>query len=234
MDERAACIRRSEAALLLGAASVLGCQSLREPPQPPFEIAVRVESDPGHPLPGAIIMKGPKEGPSTGPDGRVVVKIQGVEGEAVDLTVKCPPDYISPQKPINVLLHRIAGSKLVEYDVSCPPSLRRMVVAIRADNGPNLPVMYLGRELTRTDTTGAATLLFQLHPGEQFDLSLGTGEKGNERMRPQNPQQSFIMRQTDDIVTFDQRFTVLPKASHWAGPVRPVRIGPKHIAYPGQ
>jgi hypothetical protein len=209
--------------VLLGALE--GCAQLTEPPLPPFEVAIRVESDPGRPLVGAIIMKGGKEGPSTGADGRVAVKIAGIEGESVDLTVKCPPDYVSPTKPINVILHRIAGPKLVEYDVSCPPTLRRMVVAVRADNGANLPVVYLGHELTRTDATGAATLLFQLRPGEQFELGFDTTEKGNERIRPQNPTQAFVMRAADDIVTFDQKFTWQPRPTRYvAPPPRPVQI----------
>jgi hypothetical protein len=221
-------------ALLAGLGVGPGCAGLKEQPPPPFEVAIRVESDPGHPLPGAVIMKGGKEGPSTGPDGRVPVKIMGLEGESVDLTVKCPPDYISPVKPINVILRRIAGTKLVEYDVRCPPTLRRMVVAVRADNGPNLPVMYLGRELTRTDPTGAATLLFQLRPGEQFELAFDTTEKTNERIRPQNPTQNFVMRADDDIVTMDQRFTWLAKPTHYvAPPMHAVEIKSRHPHYQG-
>jgi len=163
------------------------------------------------------------------------VKIPGIEGETVDLTVKCPPDYVSPPKPISVILRRIAGTKLVEYDATCPPTLRRMVVAIRADNGPNLPVMYLGHELIRTDTTGAATLLFQLRPGEQFELAFDTTEKGNERIRPQNPAQNFVMRSSDDIVMLDQKFTQLPKPTRYVAPVaRPINIRARRTAYPGQ
>jgi hypothetical protein len=216
--------------LALASLAAAGCPALKEQPPPPFEVAIRVDSDPGHPLPGAIIMKGGKEGPSTGADGRVAVKIPGIEGESVDLTVKCPPDYVSPTKPINVMLRRIAGTKLVEYDVTCPPMLRRMVVAVRADNGPNLPVMYLGKELIRTDATGAATLLFQLRPGEQFELGFDTSEKGNERIRPQNPAQNFVMRSNDDVVTLDQKFTWLPKPSHYiAPPPKPKEIKPKRV-----
>jgi hypothetical protein len=105
-----------------------------------------------------------------------------------------------------------------------------MVVAVRADNGPNLPLMYLGKELTRTDGAGAATLLFQLRPGEQFELSFDTNEKGSERIRPQNPAQNFVMRTSDDVVMLDQKFTWLAKPTHYvAPPPKPVQIRPKHI-----
>jgi hypothetical protein len=200
---------------------------LKEEPPPPFEIAIRVESDPGRPVQGAIVMKGGKEGPLTGPDGRVVLKIQGMEGESIDLGVKCPADYVSPTKPITVSLRRISG-KLAEYDALCPPTLRRLVVAIRADNGPNIPVLYLGKELTRTDPNGSATLLFQLRPGEGFELALDTNERGYERIRPQNPTAAFTMKPYDDVVTFDQKFTWLARpVVYKAPPPRPVQIKPK-------
>jgi len=210
------------------------CAGLKDQPAPPFEIAIRVESDPGHPLPGAVVTKGGKEGPATGPDGRAIVKIGGLEGESVDLMVRCPPEYVSPTKPINVVLRRIAGPNLAEYDVTCPPTLRRMVVAVRADNGPNLPIVYLGHELARTDATGAATLLFQMRPGEQFELGFDTTDKGNERLRPQNPTQNFVMRANDDIITFDQKFTSLAKPTHYTPPPqRPHQIKPSRVGFPG-
>ena len=117
--------------LLAGMAS---CNPLQLTPQPPFELVVRVESDPGRPLAGATIRRGDDDGPTTGPDGMAKVKIAGKEGESVDLTVRCPADYISSPKPLTVPLRR--GSKLPELDWSCPPAMRHMVVAVRARAGP--------------------------------------------------------------------------------------------------
>jgi hypothetical protein len=204
------------------------CQGCKAPPPAPFEVALRVESDPGHPLAGATVMKGGKEGPATGLDGRVVLKLGGMEGEAVDLIVKCPDQYVSPAKAISVTLHRISGPKLPEYEVSCPPTLRLTVVAVRADNGPNLPIMYLGKELTRTDATGAATVMFRLQPGSQFMLGLNTTEKGNERIQPQNPTAQFVVHPYDDVLLFDQPFTWKPRpAVYRAAPPKPIQIRPK-------
>jgi hypothetical protein len=178
-------------------------------------------------------MRGGKEGPTTGPDGKVQLKIAGMEGESVDLMVRCPPEYITPTKPISVALRRISGPKLPEYDVSCPPTLRLTVVAVKADNGPNLPVVYLGKELARTDANGAATILFRLQPNSQFELALNTSERGNERIQPQNPVRHFVVHSYDDVVVFDQPFSWKPKpVVYHAGPSKPVRIGPKQTSYP--
>ena len=208
------------------AASALVVTSCKDAPAVPFEVTIHVESDPGQPLAGAVLMKGGKESPPTGVDGRVNLKLPGQEGETVDLLVKCPSEYTSPPKAITVSLRR--SDKLPQYDVLCPPNMRRIVVAVRADQGPNLPVMYLGKEVGRTDALGAATVLFQLRPGEVLELALGTSEEGNERIRPKNPGTAFNMRPYDDVVTFDQKFTWIPKPRA-APPKRniPVVIGPK-------
>jgi len=213
---------------LLGA--LTSCDAVKPAGQAPFEIVVKVESDPGHPLPGAIIMKGGKEGPATGPEGKVTLKIPGQEGESVDLMVRCPADYVSSPKPLTVSLRR--GSKLPEYTWSCPPAIRHMVVAVRADNGPNLPVVWFGRVIGRTDSNGAFTALFPLRPGDGLELTLDTSEKSNERIHPKNPTGSFTMKPYDDVVTFDQKFSWDPPPVHYvARPNLPQRILPKKTAW---
>ena len=209
----------------LMAVGVAACKQLEAPPPAPFEVAIHVESDPGRPVPGVTVLKAGKEGPQTDANGRVVLKISGVEGESVDLTIRCPPDYTSPSAPITVLLHRLSGGKAPEYQATCTPSLRRMVVAVRADNGGNLPVTYLGKAIAKTDAKGAATLLFQLHPGESFELALDTTQPGFERIQPKTPSALFVMKPYDDVVTLDQKFTWAPKPRvYHAPPPRPVKI----------
>jgi hypothetical protein len=198
-----------------------GCDALKAPPPAPFEVLIRVESDPGRPLPGAIIAKGGKDGPSTGPDGKVILKIPGQEGDTADLNVKCPADYVTSPKVLTVSLRR--GSKVPEYDWSCPPAIRHLVVAIRADNGPNLPVTYFGKTIGQTDANGAFTYLFTLKPGDGVELQLDTGD--NKRIHPSSPSFSATMKSYDDIMTFEQRFKVDPAPVHYvAGPVRAVDI----------
>lgn len=210
-------------------AGVTSCDVVKPVSQAPFEILVRVESDPGRPLPGAIIMKGGKEGPTTGADGSVTLKIPGQEGESVDLIVRCPADYVTSPKPLTVSLRR--GSKLPEYTWSCPPAIRHMVVAVRAENGPNLPVVWFGRVIGRTDGNGAFTALFPLKPGDPLELTLDTSDKAYERIHPKNPTGSFTMKPYDDVVTFDQKFNWDPVAVHYVKRQIPVKILPKHEQY---
>jgi hypothetical protein len=195
------------------------CDVLKPPPPAPFEVVIRVESDPGRPLQGAVIARGGKDGPATGPDGKVLLKIAGQEGEAVDLTVKCPTDYVSSPKMLTVSLRR--GSKVPEYDWSCPPAIRHLVIALRTDGAPSLAVNYLGRTIGHTDANGAFTHMFALRPGDGVELLLDT--TGIERIHPVNVPIAATVKPYDDIVTFETKFKVDPApVVYHAGPARPV------------
>jgi hypothetical protein len=199
--------------------------NMKPDPTPPFEILVKVSSDPGRPLPGAVIMKGGKEGPSTGPDGKVSVKIGGQEGESVDLMVKCPADYISPVHPISVLLRRNTGTKLAEYEANCPPAVRHMVVAVRADNGANLPVKILGHTVGYTDANGAFTYAIPLRPGDGVEMMIDTSS--NPLISPKNPSALLTMKPYDDVVTFDQKFQIAEVKRVYHQRQIPRAIGPR-------
>ncbi len=223
-------MRRAPSLALVGWVSLVavdgaGCGLQAEPP-PPFEIVISVSSDPGHPLPGVIVMKGGKEAPSrTGADGKLSLKIGGQEGETLDLMVKCPPDYVSPTKPISVLLRRNAGTKLPEYEAACPPAVRHMVVAVRADNGANLPVKVLDRVVGYTDAAGAFTYALPLRPGDGVEMTLDTSK--NPLLSPQNPTAMLTMKPYDDVVTFDQKFQVAEVKKKVVHVNRPTAIGPR-------
>ena len=90
--------------------------------------------------------------------------------------------------------------------MTCPPTLRRVVVAVKAENGPNLPVVYLNKVITRTDVSGAAHFALEVAPGAQFQVTLDTGE--NTKLKPPSPSKPFTVPQHDDILVFDQKFEV--------------------------
>jgi hypothetical protein len=212
-------------ALVATAALLAGCGE-PEPPAP-FKIELKVTSDPGKPLPGAEIVHSGEAVANTGPAGIALLTLRGAEGESYDLFVRCPAEYQSPAKPITVFLRRIGeATKHARYEAACPPALRTVVVAVRAENGPNLPVLYLGQPVARTDPSGAATVLLRLKPGEQFDLTLATADKDAELLRPQNPSWTFLVKPHDDVMLFDQRFTVdrRPPKVGVSRDTRPVRL----------
>lgn len=200
-----------------------GCDKLREKPPEPYQIVVKIESDPGQAVEGADIMLGANKVAATGPEGRAELKLHGEEGEGLTFTFRCPDGHQTP-KPLNVTLRRIADpKKRPEYNVACPPTTRTVVVAVRAEEGPNLPVMFLGREVARTDASGAAHVVLKMRPDEAFQLMLKTsGTEDGERLRPQDPVATFRVKNHDDMVTFDQEFKVERKVRYW----RPRPKGP--------
>jgi len=212
-------------------AAVLFMASCQEPPPPaPFQIYIKVEGDPGRPITGAIVTRGSKEVGRTGPDGRAMLKMPGIEGEIVDVGVTCPDGYAPPKGPLNIRLTRLADkTKVPEYSVSCPPNLRRVVVAVRAENGPLLPVLYLNKPITKTDESGAAHFALEVPPGAQFQVVLDTSERKD--IKPQMPGKVFVVGQQDDILILDQKFDVEKKVVYIAPPKIPKQIGPVRRDY---
>ncbi|MBI3201365.1 MAG: hypothetical protein HYZ29_07460, partial [Myxococcales bacterium] len=108
-----------------------------------------------------------------------------------------------------------------EYQVDCIKSSRTVVVAVRADSGANLPVMYMGKEAGRTDASGAAHVFLEVPPNQVFQLSIATDGDGAKDLRPQNPTATFEVKQADDVFVFDQKFKVEKKKVRGGGKPRP-------------
>jgi hypothetical protein len=222
-------IRRLPALLAIPSLGLLGCgEDVKAKPKPPLEVSVIVSSDPGKPVASAEVVYNTKTIAKTDEKGIAKLTLRGNEGDSYEVAIKCPEGLESPQKPLTIPMLRLADpSQAPEYDVSCPPTTRTVVVALRAENGPNLPVMYLGRAVGRTDSSGAATILVpDVDAESQLVLTLDTSEKGNEALRPQNPSNTFVVKGQDDVFAWDQKFVVeAAKKKVWTGGGAP-RQGP--------
>jgi hypothetical protein len=209
---------------LLTVAALGGCTT---PPPAPLAVMVHVRSDPGRPLAGVEVQYSGQTIAATDATGAAKLTLRGHEGEQFDVTVACPAGFQSPAQPLSIVLHRLADpTRMPEYEAACPPTTREVIVAVRADKGPELPVVYLGREIARTDASGAATVLLRVRPHEPFDLALSTADKASEQLRPQNPVATFTPRDQDEVFVFEPHFTVEPRKAVWHAPPPkgPVRI----------
>jgi hypothetical protein len=190
-----------------------------------YDLLLRTSGDPGRPLAGArVSFRGHNVG-KTGDAGTLGVAIEGGEGEHVALSVVCPDGFASPSAPVDVVLHRLVEpGRKPEYDVSCPPVRRNIVVVVRADHGAGLPVMYLAREIARTDESGAAHAVVSAPSNEDVEIVLSTKEPEHERLRPQNPSMKFASSDTNEIKMFNVQFQLEPlrhpSAPHSTLPVR--------------
>jgi hypothetical protein len=212
-------------AVVLAAGVVLGgCGA----PETAFEyrFLLRVEGDPGTPLAGAVVRRGAAIAGKSGPDGIVRLTAHGAEGSSLGFQVSCPEGHRSPALPVSILLRKLVQKdRYPEYRVSCPPLHRTLVVAVRAERGANLPVMHLGREVGRTDASGAAHVVVESAPEETVELTLDTNAQ--PLLRPRNPSARFRVKQADELVVYNQSFE-LERARVTGGgarrPVGPVRI----------
>ncbi|XYH94732.1 hypothetical protein ACMHYB_43970 [Sorangium sp. So ce1128] len=213
---------------LLLLAPIAACDAFETvPPPPPQEVIVRAVDDLGSPLQNVRFLHLGASSGTTDGDGVYKLSFDGKDGESFEVFVKCPEGFQSPTAPLQVLLRRLASpSRTPEYLVTCRPSLRTVVVAIRADGAPSLPVMHLGREVARTDTSGAGHVVLRVKPDEVFTLVLDTSEKGNERLRPQNPGETFTVKGTDEVFLFEEKFHQEKVVTRIKARSAPVRIEP--------
>lgn len=195
--------------LVAALALVAGCHkfSLQADTRARYEAVVRVSVD-GKPVESARILNQGTQVGKTVADGSAALRFVGSEGELYDLQVECPQGLRSPTKAVRVTLRKLEDpASRPEYAVQCTRALQTVVVAVRAENGANLPVVHLGKEVARTDASGAAHVALRLPPQESFELKIGT-DGATDSLRPQNPTASFVVKDRDEVLVFDQRFTV--------------------------
>jgi hypothetical protein len=204
-----------------------GCDIFKPPAPKAFDARLKVFGDPGEPLAGADVFYKQRKIGTTDAAGTVSFRLKGAEGEVYDLMVKCPSGYTSPTKPVHIVLRKSADPKQrAEYQADCPKSTRSVVVAVRADAGPNLPVLYLGREVAKTDASGAAHVLLDVAPHQTFQLQLSTDGSDAKDLRPPNPTSVFEVTDEDAVFVFHQEFKV-EKKRVVRGPAPP--SGPKPL-----
>lgn len=210
---------------LLALLCMAGC---KEEAAPVFELSVRVESDPGTPVAGAVLSRSGKELARSDARGLIPLRLSGALGETLALEVSCPGGFRAPEKPLTVALRSLVDSaRKPEYRVTCAPELRNLVVTVRAPQAVGVPLTYLGKEIARTDQDGAAHALLKLAPGESVDLLLDTSGPEHAALRPQNPELKLVVPERDDVVLFEQQFRVEQKAQPRArkpAPKGPVRL----------
>ena len=186
-----------------------GCGAFDPPPPPaPFKALVKVTGDPGRPLFGATVTSGKGEPVVTDVYGRAPLVFNGAEGEIREINVACPQGHQQAKKPLEIRLTHLIGDAVATYEVSCPPLRRKVVIAVRAENGPYLPVKYLNQVVATTDAGGAAHFALEIEPGS-FSVQLDTSERKD--LSPPSPGRILSVGDQDDVLVLDQKFAVKKK-----------------------
>lgn len=202
-------------AVLALIANTAGCDMLELEPAkktaPRFSVVVRVVDQAGTPLPETKILDKSKVLGTSDSAGVVKVSVPGKEGDTLLLTVKCPETHAAPDKPLAVSLKSLGpGSPAPTFEARCTARAHSTLVAIRTENGEDLPIVHQGKVIARTDATGTAHFELRLPPENVVTLSLDTREKA--ALRPQSPSLTFRTSATrDELVLLEQKFTVFKK-----------------------
>lgn len=186
----------------------------------PVSIAARSE---GQPVAGVELhLKGRLVG-TTDPAGSARVVLRGVEGDTAALSVKCPANYYSPERGTRIALRHLDNGSAARFEVECLARVHQVVVGVRAENGPNLPILRLKNVVGQTDEAGVAHVLLEASANEQLGLTLDTSR--NKNLQPQNPTLDITTGSADELVLVSQKFTVKQ-----APVVRPApRAIPRHL-----
>ena len=182
--------------------------SCAPPPPAPAALAVRVLAGTGEPVARAGVFSGSTLVAVTDDEGLARIEVSGSEGEMFQVEVKCPPGFRSPTEPLVVRRLGIAATAAPEYRVTCQSTRHNLVIAVRAEGGADLPLLYLGKEIARTDRFGAANVMLEMDVGDRVELTLGTdGVRESDKLHPQNPVAVFEMPDREDVQLFPVTFT---------------------------
>jgi hypothetical protein len=205
-------VARALALFVLANTGACELLELEEKPKSPprFPVVVRVVDQGGQPLAGAKVSDKNKVLGTSDPKGIVKINVPGKEGETLALTVKCAESYSSPDKPLAVSLKSLGpGSPAPTFEARCTARSHSTLVALRTENGEDLPIVHHGKVIAHTDATGTAHFELRLPPEEMVTLSLDTREKA--ALRPQSPSLTFRTSTRDELVLLEQKFTLYRK-----------------------
>lgn len=197
--------------LALTLASLAACKP--PPPPAPVTVFVRVIDEAKEPVASAEIAAQSQVLSRTGGDGRAEITVGGREGATFLVEVRCPKGYRSPDAPLEIRRLDNGTASSPEYLTRCARLRHKLVVNVQVTGaGGALPVLYLGKPLTKTDAEGKARVVLEGDTLERIDLQLDTSDPMFAKVHPQSPTGSFEIRGRDEETTFDVKFTKDAKA----------------------
>jgi hypothetical protein len=157
----------------------------------------------------------------TNDEGELQVSLTGHPGQAVSLSVACPPAYRTVDARRRLILRDVhatterkprADSTGIQLTAECEP-LERMAVIVVRTRGPGtagLPINVGGELVGLTQPDGTAHLLVRTPPHRSVRVEVDTSQ--HPELLPSNPVQTFQVDDDDSILLFEQALVVAPIA----------------------
>lgn len=210
------------ASSIAATASLFACEP--PPAPPPVTVFVRVVDESKAPVSDAEIASQSQVISKTNGEGRAEITVGGREGATYLVDVRCPNGYRSPEVPLEIRRLDNGSAAAPEYVTRCNRLRHKLVVNVRVTGaGGSVPVLHLGKELTRTDADGKARVVLEGDVFERVDLQLDTSDPAFAKLHPQSPTGSFEIPNRDEETVFEVKFTAdkkpAPKVIRRSGPV---------------
>jgi hypothetical protein len=223
--------------LLSASALLVACSGSTAQALKPFQVQLQAKSDDGEPVNGAKFSINNVDLGASAVDGKLLQTVRGTEGQSVLVNVSCPDEYISPEKPTPLKLTEVrkvneTASATLGLGLTCTRKMLDVIVVVRTENAPSLPVDVGGKNLGVTDEFGNAHVHLRVERGTRT-VSVTLGTLAAPTLRPQNPSRVFELDDKDGLLLVEQSFTVERKRPVFrpttpprgdVGP-RPIRIG---------
>lgn len=203
--------RAAKQSAYLLAGLVIGCSPHTKVSSPAaFDIEFRAQSDAGADLEGVSVFSSRRLFGTTNGSGRVRFGIQGLEGQIVDVSLKCPDGYLAPELPISVRLSHtqsvnIRADQPLRFSAICTRTIRDVAVVVYADQGGSIPVTVDGQRATTTSTDGYAQLLLHVDR-DVSSITVGLDTSEQFQLKPKNPRRQYELPPGDSILVYDQKF----------------------------
>jgi hypothetical protein len=187
-----------------------------------FSTHFSVVADGTSPVLGAAISARGAPVGSTNASGELQVRLRGFEGDRVPIYLQCPEGFAAKPAESVIILRSVQGlggeeRKPIDHALGCQPSQRDAIVLVHVGGAAaSLPVKIDGAVVGQTDGLGFAHFYLRPDPGTRFEVALDTSS--NDKLMPQNPQQTFQVETRDDVFVFDRDFKLPPPPK--AKPVR--------------
>ncbi len=156
----------------------------------------------GQPVEGATLLSGARTVSTAAADGVAKLTLPGRDGDLFSFDVHCPEGYVAPAEQL-VIRWLAVDSGVASHLTRCRKLLHRLVVLVRVDGGPGLPIVRLGHVVGTTDVGGAASLMFDLAVDERLELVLSTESLAKEKVTPRDPSAVFELHDADEIELFE-------------------------------
>lgn len=212
------------------AMALVACGSSVESSKKRFSVVLTSVSDDGTPLQGTRFLTAKTAIGATDDKGRLSVRLTGIEGQSVPLTVICSEGYVSPEEAPVLRLREVrkvsqVGASSLKVDAVCDRKLRDVLVVVRTADAPSLPVDLAGKTIGETSPDGTAHFHLSLDR-EVRSLSVSLQTASVPGLRPQNPSRVFELDGRDAVLLVDQSFTTERSTRTKRAATRPT-LGPK-------